>query len=153
MGTFNNMPVSVPKGGTEMTNEQINAAIAEACGWKEIDGLSAKGLMGKPPKKLCSFSFLPNYCTDLNAMHEAENHLGQSTNMVEYTNALYDMACLVQSLTYRWNPYGLPARYRAEAFLRTLGKWKTTTEESSALQATDKDFLTIDHVPDARKKV
>ena len=32
-------------------------------------------------------------------------------------------------------------------------KNKITTEESSALGATDKDSLTVDHVPDARKKV
>lgn len=89
-----------------MTDEQINAAIAE--------------FINADPHWKCA----KDYCTDLNAMHEAENHLGQNTNMVEYTNALYDMACLVQSLTYRWNPYGLPARYRAEAFLRTLGKWE-----------------------------
>jgi hypothetical protein len=97
-----------------MTDEQINRAIAKMCGWFYYDGWHHPDGRAE----------LPDYCTDLNAMHEAENHLGQSTNMVEYTNALYDMACLVQSLTYRWNPYGLPARYRAEAFLRTLGKWE-----------------------------
>ncbi len=97
-----------------MTDEQINAAIAEACGWTDTPIID--GMYGQTP--------VPNFATDLNAMHEAENHLGQSTNMVQYTNALYDMACLVQSLTYRWTPYGLPARYRAEAFLRTIGKWE-----------------------------
>jgi hypothetical protein len=102
-----------------MTDQQINAAIAEACGWAHSN---------------IEPHAYPNYCNDLNAMHEAENHLGESTNMVEYTNALYDMACLAQSLTNRWNPYGLPARYRAEAFLRTLGKWE---------EATDKDCLTV----------
>jgi hypothetical protein len=96
-----------------MTDKQINAAIAQECG----------DYICECCKDICKDCY-KNYCTDLNAMHEAENHLGQSTNMVEYTNALYDMACLVQSLTYRWNPYGLPARYRAEAFLRTLGKWE-----------------------------
>jgi hypothetical protein len=138
-----------------MTDEQINATIARECGWKDVwrcQGVSeSASFVGTSPDN--QFLPVPNYCGDLNAMHEAENHLGQSTNMVEYTNALYDMACLVQSLTYRWNPYGLPARYRAEAFLRTLGKWKTTTEESSALGATDKDSLTVDHFADARKKV
>ena len=83
-----------------MTNDEINRAIGELYGWQA------------------------DYCGDLNAMHEAENHLGVSTNMVEYTDALYDMARVAQTVTNRWNPYGLPARYRAEAFLRTLGKWE-----------------------------
>ncbi len=48
-----------------MSDQEINIAIAEACGWAEIDGLSAKGLMGKPPGKLCSFDYLPDYCNDL----------------------------------------------------------------------------------------
>jgi hypothetical protein len=104
-----------------MTDEQINAAIARECG----------DYICECCKDICK-DCAKDYCNDLNAIHEAENHLGESTNMVEYTNALYDMACLAQSLTNRWNPYGLPARYRAEAFLRTLGKWEATTEDSSA---------------------
>jgi hypothetical protein len=105
-----------------MTDEQINVAIAEACGWTDVSEVHRSGKA--PGADYVGQEFIPNYCADLNAMHEAENHLGVSTNMVEYTNALYDMACVVQKMTGRWNPYGLPARYRAEAFLRTLGKWE-----------------------------
>jgi len=110
-----------------MTDEQINAAIAEACGWTDIDGLSAKGLMGKPPKKLCSFNYLPNYCNDLNAMHEAEEtvfknsilwvdfmeHLCTATGAVN-TSMVDAMVIIIRAT----------ARQRAEAFLRTLGKWE-----------------------------
>ncbi len=99
-----------------MTDEQINAAIAEACGWTDIDGLSAKGLMGKPPQKLCSFNYLPNYCTDLNAMHEAEKHLE--------TDNWYDYALRLNEVCWHWALIHAPARQRAEAFLRTLGKWE-----------------------------
>lgn len=99
-----------------MTDQQINAAIAEACWWTEIDGLSAKWLMGKPPQKLCSFNYIPNYCTDLNAMHEAEEHLdgdlwiGYMTTLADIEGSLFGIRAT--------------ARQRAEAFLRTLGKWK-----------------------------
>ena len=102
-----------------MTDQQINAAIAETCGWK------SKGNTWLTPNGTPVFaSDVPDYCTDLNAMHEAEEHLSESTNMVDYTNILYDMACEIQLKLGKWNPYGLSARHRAEAFLKTLGKWE-----------------------------
>ena len=59
------------------------------------------------------------------ATAEAENHLGESTNMmIDYTNELYDMACRAIKQNGKWNPHGATARQRAEAFLRTLGKWE-----------------------------
>lgn len=83
-----------------MTDEQINAAITEA-----IDA---------DPHWKCA----KDYCADLNAMHEAENTLSQ-TNM-------FVMAHYIEQLV---NKNGLfyfraTARQRAEAFLRTLGKWE-----------------------------
>jgi hypothetical protein len=110
-----------------MTNEQINIAIAEACGWTEIDGLSAKGLMGKPPEKLCSFAYLPNYCNDLNAMHEAERSLNSqqvqyyTLNLLRVTNN--DGAKFHGTLGCFAHVRATAAQ-RAEAFLRTLGKWE-----------------------------
>ena len=95
-----------------MTDLEINIAIAEAmprckiCGWKATVG------------HRCSHS--PDYCHDLNAMHEAE------------ASQLWPDAAF-------WNRYSLElgglcnslapalhatARERAEAFLRTIGKWK-----------------------------
>jgi len=61
----------------KMTNEQINAAIAEVCGWKavSVDGDSGfyrgfdNGAELRPD--------LPDYVNDLNAMHEAEKILIQ----------------------------------------------------------------------------
>jgi hypothetical protein len=110
-----------------MTDEQINAAIARVCGWTNVNEAHRSGKA--PGADYVGQEFIPDYCNDLNAIHEAENYLGESTNMVEYTNMLYDMACIVQTMTNRWNPYGLPARYRAEAFLRTLGKWHEETQQ------------------------
>jgi hypothetical protein len=86
-----------------MTDEQINMAIAEALNADE------------------HWMIQKNYCTDLNAMHEAEkvvisshgqtysNELAETTKVHYYNDT--DFFCAT-------------ARQRAEAFLRTLGKWK-----------------------------
>lgn len=110
-----------------MTDEQINAAITEACGWTDIDGLSAKGLMGKPPEKLCSFGYLPNYCNDLNAMHEAEKVLTDE-QCVFIRLHLRERLENHPASRYVWNA---TARQRAEAFLRTLGKWEEAVVKGS----------------------
>lgn len=102
-----------------MTNEQINAAIAEACGLKKPSRkvkLNDKGFFVTQHAKL------PNYCTDLNAMHEAECLLvggiesQYAENLVEITNADWMDQTRFFCAT---------ARQRAEAFLRTIGLWKT----------------------------
>jgi hypothetical protein len=92
-----------------MTDEQINIAIHEACGWEY-----------KP--KNCGGA---DCCNDLNAMHEAEQMLSESAT-IYYTDNLYDMAIEIKKKTGKWNPYGLKSRQRAEAFLKTIGKWKET---------------------------
>ena len=99
-----------------MTDEQINAAIAEACGWGEECVLNTDG------NRIWVTDF-PLYCTDLNAMHEAEKTLTKE-QIREYQCFMYDMACEISATQGRWMPYSATARYRAEAFLRTLGKWE-----------------------------
>jgi hypothetical protein len=104
-----------------MTNQQINRAIAEACGWTEI---STDSVVGKAPGETCNrVMFLPLYCSNLNAMAEAEAVL-KVADTHEYTDLLYDIACKNQEQTGKWLPYSIPARQRAEAFLRTLDKWE-----------------------------
>jgi len=109
-----------------MTDQQINAAIAEACGWKDVwrpqDASETASFVGTSPDH--KFLPVPNYCADLNAMHEAEAYLTENTTMLDYTNELYDVACADLDKPKIWNPYGATARQRAEAFLRTLGKWQ-----------------------------
>jgi hypothetical protein len=105
-----------------MTDEQINAAIAEACGWKAVcvDGDSGfyKGFDNGAELR----PDFPDYCTDLNAMHEAEKMLAPknwdrfSENWWNYYHHLLDGD--VQKTIHA------TARQRAEAFLRTLGKWE-----------------------------
>ena len=103
-----------------MTDQQINQAIAEACGWTEM----RDNVVGKAPGETCNrVMFLPLYCTDLNAMAEAEKTLTRE-QVREYQCHMYDMACEIAVTQGRWMPYSATARYRAEAFLRALGKWE-----------------------------
>lgn len=97
-----------------MTDEQINAAIAEACGWT---GINATHKSGKAPNAdYVGSEFIPNYCTDLNAMHEAEEAL-KGKQFGTYGIALNDIEGSLWGIR-------ATARQRAEAFLRTLGKWE-----------------------------
>ena len=94
-----------------MTDEQINQAIAEACGICHV----AKSVpMYKTPEGWVLDC--PQFCTDLNAMHEAEKHLfdARKDNSYGYELAVGDCATM-------WHA---TARERAEAFLKTLGKWE-----------------------------
>ena len=97
-----------------MTDDQINAAIAEACGWWG----NRKGNCMRPPNRTDMYCEIPNYCNDLNAMHEAEKTLSE-TNM-------FVMAHHIERLVSRHGQhyFHATARQRAEAFLRTLGLWK-----------------------------
>ena len=61
-----------------MNDTELNIAIAEALGWKieNFRGL----LIGLPPDRLddgthFSVQQIPDYTTDLNACHEAEEHI------------------------------------------------------------------------------
>lgn len=96
-----------------MTNAQINIAIAEACGWKPTtDGGICWDCNGSP------IGTPPDYCNDLNAMHEAEKI---------FDNALYcryiDELC-TQAIKGKNCMYLATAAQRAEAFLKTIGKWE-----------------------------
>ena len=91
-----------------MNDNEINIAIAEACGWRP----DKRGLGWLSPHGY--YAPEPDYLTDLNAMHEAE--------MVLTADQWYKY----DSLMPLRDPQKIhaTARQRAEAFLRTLGKWK-----------------------------
>jgi len=98
-----------------MTNEQINIAIAKACGWDNDD--IERGYT------LCQFSeIVPDYCNDLNAMHEAEKI---------FDSALYcryiDELC-TQAIKGKNSMYLATAAQRAEAFLKTIGNGRNKTK-------------------------
>lgn len=105
-----------------MTDDEINAAIAKACGWTEIQDSGVwhhHKLWGYPPLKPGqggnSFHYLPDYCNDLNAMHEAEKTIYNHNNL--WTAYYYHIGA---------GPFSLhaTARKKAEAFLRIHGKWE-----------------------------
>jgi hypothetical protein len=128
-----------------MTDQDINAAVAEACGWVDIFTATGKeewlGTFAyKYGGKVMGFHAdqskddhaheIPNYCGDLNAMHEAEKLLNekqqvwylQKLTQVRFREGVSGMiACMIDKTTFA------TARQRAEAFLRTLGKWRETT--------------------------
>jgi len=100
-----------------MTPEQQRVAIAEACGWKTgyRDAVS-------------SVTALPDYLNDLNAMHEAEKVLG-ILERGTYQNILGSACGGIREddgghfVSHRESIHAT-ASQRAEAFLRTIGKWK-----------------------------
>lgn len=99
-----------------MTNEQINAAIAEVCGWTEIGSCDCGfKISGMPPYRSAHKKHIPDYCADLNEMHDAEKACRVNRNWI-YLNEL-DLVCRVDAVY-------ATARERAEALLRTLGKWE-----------------------------
>ena len=106
-----------------MTNEQINIAIAEACGW-DFDPIecaewgSRQRWCKSPHGKIVFRHGTPDYCNDLNAMHEAERTMGDPQLWVEYQSYLSDAMGHVGWV------YHATAAERAEAFLKTIGKWE-----------------------------
>jgi hypothetical protein len=89
-----------------MTPESQRIAIAEACGWKT-------GY--RDPE---AWHPLPDYLNDLNAMHDAEKVLfGRN----DWSSCKYDEYLDVATSSWKWNA---TASQRAEAFLRTIGKWE-----------------------------
>ena len=115
-----------------MNPEQQRIAIAEAWGWTEIepctccDGVSR----GYTPTPGAHKKHLPDYLNDLNAMHEA-------VSIFDYdqTDEFEDHLCDIckRSNDEKENPapwrlffavVNATASQRAEAFLRTIGKWK-----------------------------
>ena len=102
------------RDAAKMTDEQINAAIAETCGWNDFVVHPEFGLMGRSPDTRLRTA-VDWYTVDLNAMHEAEKMLTE--------DQLWRMAREIERNDEQWY-FRATARQRAEAFLRTLGKWE-----------------------------
>lgn len=109
-----------------MSDEQINAAIAEACGWIGCSTCDSDE---------CAYNSLPNYCADLNAIHEAEKVLFQGFEDEPELSEFWDDYCTYLVLECdAYLSYHATARQKAKAFLRAIGKWEATTEQSSVDQ-------------------
>ena len=95
-----------------MKPEQQRIAIAEACGkWHS-------GWPHEYMNQADRLRHIPNYLNDLNAMHEAEKLLVR-LQWVSYLRRLQTLCD--ESVTW---PIHATASQRAEAFLRTIGKWE-----------------------------
>lgn len=105
-----------------MNDEQINQRIAEACGWTDFVVHPEFGLMGTPPDSHGLRTAVDWYTVDLNAMHEAENTILD-------TDLFYQYCLHIGEPLLRAN-----ARQRAEAFLRTLGKWNDQSGDATEME-------------------
>ena len=103
-----------------MTDLQINQLIAEYCGWQilepEVHPTITYHWAIEPDG---SKSILPDYCKNLNEMHEAEITLSNEI-YDEYWNQLV-FICTNEG-EERMN--SASAKLRAKAFVKTIGKWK-----------------------------
>lgn len=111
-----------------MTDQEINVAIAEFEGWER----RASGKWSKNGDLLHVISDVPNYCADLNAIHEAEKKLIPELLSI-YASYLFDLAtslrigngktfCMSGETLVRVTT--LTAKQRAIALLKTIGKWR-----------------------------
>lgn len=126
----------------KMTPEAQRVAIAEACGWTRIGKTDDGRWVGRSPNDFVgyiTYDDLPDYLSDLNAMHEAEKTLVKRQKTV-YGDRLADVLNLdddyyterseLGDRIYSLNSYlfrevaHATATQRAEAFLRTLNLWK-----------------------------
>jgi hypothetical protein len=101
-----------------MTDSEINKIIAEYIQWKPA--IIFRDMTGKPFE---GWDIPPDYCRDLNAMHEAEKTLSRGQNY----HQLYGFGFYVNTLTqicYQQHILTATASQRAEAFVRTIDKWK-----------------------------
>ena len=114
-----------------MTEEGQNVAIAEACGLKIVEREGCAGWFEwqdaqsrtvtncRLGREQCANSTPYNYLHDLNAMQQAEEILDadQCDVMLTYLGAYRHCS------EATWDACHATAAQRAEAFLRTLGKW------------------------------
>lgn len=112
-----------------MTKEQINIAIAESLGWHHfiINDEYGNDRALRPGEEFvmgCFFTDIPNYTTDLNAMYEIEKSITDPRKMLDYFNHLsrYNDPD-ARSIQDSFNIITATAAQRAEAYLRTIGKW------------------------------
>jgi hypothetical protein len=115
-----------------MTNEQINIAIAQACGWTGFNPdnipdclqYTARAPSGK-------WGLIPDYLNDLNAMHEAEKTLTdvQSTFYWKTLSELVNNT-VGHDFDNQFECIHATAAQRAEAFLKTINKWEGGSDDN-----------------------
>lgn len=117
-----------------MTPEQINMAIAEECGYKNVRTKKVLEYCDDPMEpstiEVTKIVYdggtgIPNYYGSLDAMHEAEKLFKRSARERDtYGTELTQICANDQSESrYGRSTWNATAPQRAEAFLRTVGKW------------------------------
>lgn len=101
-----------------MKESEINIAIAEACGWKWEIRRSYRETPGWYSPQDHGPEDLPNYCGDLNCMHEAEKTLTEFEQRNLYVNELRSMAEINFHMDFK--AVHATARQRAHAFLKVI---------------------------------
>lgn len=110
----------------QVSDEQINIAIAETMGWKrrtteswEYEWMNPDSMWSEPE--------LPNYTADLNACHEFEKTIDDK-QLARYAQQIIGSARREMNIPDHESHYPVPfiisatARQRCEAYLITLGK-------------------------------
>ena len=125
-----------------MTDREIRIAIAEAYGWRIEQGKEKHRHdlwdIYRPNGSYCitgdeiRTEVLPKYDSDLNVMHEVESNYIERAYCEQYAGHLY-MVLDRDWTPDKWSKFTrleidyafthATARQRAEAFLRTIGKW------------------------------
>lgn len=108
-----------------MSNDEMDKEIAEFCGWRlePLDGREFNGIpvmVWKRPDGERGFP-IPCYSFDLNAMHEAEALLTDEQHRLFRSHlgeVVGDVAYFCRKII------SSEAAQRAQAFLRTIGKWR-----------------------------
>jgi hypothetical protein len=104
-----------------MNDHEQRIAIAKICGWKFDTHKDSDGEYSFPVG--ASWMVIPDYTDDLNDMHEAEKTLDEIKS-AEYARTLVSTAWKSEQPVFA--PINATAAQRAEAFLRTIGKWTET---------------------------
>ena len=125
-----------------MSPDKQRLAIAESCGWQAPFQIGWLRDFGPEAEDVCAFcgtdpsgdrSPVPDFCADLNAMHEAEKVLEGHPKRDDFGHYLArivlafglneDGVAIINAWSLRRILHA-PAAQRAEAFLRTIGKWE-----------------------------
>jgi hypothetical protein len=114
-----------------MTAEAQRIAIAEVCGY--IRGTHSLGFeVWRKDGYFCRALTLPDYLNDLNAMHGAEKVLNREQENQFCVHLNYAVGNV--DVEY-FDVIHATAAQRAEAFLRTLGKWTDSPPSPPTPQA------------------
>jgi hypothetical protein len=138
-----------------MTDTEINIAIAEVCGWKNCHCETLGNMpVGEPDDDYnrdvlehrkhgqCGYPTqphlepIPEYVNDLNAMPEALSTLtpGGRVAYMDHIKVVTLAVYETENPQDQFDIHTASASQRAEAFLRTVGKWKECSQPSDEKQ-------------------